>query len=192
VGSEPERAEDADGGLTAALDAGDHALAIEILLSQHGAEIYDYCRRLLGNATAAEDIAQTVFAHAFRDLGSLSGPHAARQWLRGIARHRCLDSLRARRRDLQLIEDRDLRAIADREPAAASADSDPRVGKALAECLDCLDARSREVLVLRFHDEQSFETISKLTHDSPGALRVRMARALQALRRCLERKGIRP
>ena len=192
MGSRPKLAEDTEGGLAVALDAGDRALAIEILLIQHGDEIYGYCRRLLGNAIEAEDVSQTVFAHAFQDLKALSGPPAARLWLRGIARHRCLDRLRARRRDPQIIDDNDLCAVADREPAVASADNDPRVGKALAECLDCLDARSRELLVLRFHDELSFEEISVLTHDTPGALRVRMTRALPALRRCLEGKGIRP
>jgi RNA polymerase sigma-70 factor (ECF subfamily) len=192
VGTRPKLVEDRDSGLAAALGTGDRALAIEILLTHHGDEIYGYCRRLLGNAIEAEDVSQTVFAHAFRDLKALSSPHAARLWLRGIARHRCLDRLRARRRDLQIIDESAVCAVTDREPAVVSADSDPRVGKALAECLDGLDSRSREVLVLRFHDELSFEEISKLTHDTPGALRVRVARALPALRRCLEGKGVRP
>jgi RNA polymerase sigma-70 factor (ECF subfamily) len=48
------------------------------------------------------------------------------------------------------------------------------------------------VLVLRFQDGLSFEEISKLTHDRPGALRVRLSRALPALRRCLEGKGVQP
>jgi RNA polymerase sigma-70 factor (ECF subfamily) len=192
MGSSPKLVEEPDGGLAAALDHGDRALAIEILLTQHGDEIYGYCRRLLGSATEAEDAAQTAFAQAFQSLKDLSNPRVARLWLRGIARHRCLDRLRASRRGPQIIDNHDLCAVADRELAVVSDDNDPRVGKALAECLDCLDARSREVLVLRFHDELSFEEISKLTHDTPGALRVRMSRVLPALRRCLEGKGVQP
>jgi RNA polymerase sigma factor (sigma-70 family) len=183
---------DAGGGLAAALEAGDNALAIEILLIQHGDEIYGYCRRLLGNAVEAEDVSQTVFAQAFQNLEDLSSAHTARLWLRGIARHRCLDRLRARRRNLEVVDHKALCAIVDRELAVVSADSDPRVSKALAECLDCLDARSREVLVLRFQDGLSFEEIGKLTQDTPGALRVRLSRALPALRRCLEGKGVQP
>jgi RNA polymerase sigma-70 factor (ECF subfamily) len=192
VGSRLKLQEERDDGLTAAFAAGDYSLAMELLLLQHADYIYGYCRRFLGNATEAEDVAQTVFAQAFEDLRSLSSPQVAHVWLRGIARHRCVDRLRARRRDFQIVEDSDLCAIVDREPLLVSADSDPRVAQALDECLDRLDERSRVVLVLRFHDELTFEEISKLTHDSPGALRVRMARALPALRRCLEAKGVLP
>jgi RNA polymerase sigma-70 factor, ECF subfamily len=184
--------EEPGGGVTAALEAGDYGLAMELLLMQHGDCIYGYCRRFLGNTIEAEDVSQTVFAQAFQDLKSLSSPHIAGVWLRGIARHRCLDRLRARRRDFQMIDDSELCAFVDPQPGVVLSDSDPRVGQALDECLDCLDERSREVLVLRFHDELTFEEISRLTHDTPGALRVRLARALPALRRCLEGKGVQP
>jgi RNA polymerase sigma factor (sigma-70 family) len=184
--------EDPDDGLVAALDTGNYRLAIEILLIQHGDYIYGYCRRLLGNGIEAEaqDVAQTVFAQAYQDLRKLSDPRVARAWLRVIARHRCVDCLRARRREPQIMDDSDLCLLIDRQLAIGHSYHDPRIGQALDECLDCLDVRSREVLVLRFHDELSFEEISKLTSDTPGALRVRSVRALLVLRRCLERKGV--
>ena len=185
---QPEPGDD----LIAALDAGNYSVAIEILLMLYGDYIYSYCRRVLGNVTEAEDVSQTVFAQALQDLKDLSGPHVARLWLRGIARHRCMDRLRARRRDFQVIDNGDLCSLVDRQIAIAQGDSDPRIAKALDECLDCLDARSREVLVLRYHDDLSFDEISKLTSDTPGALRVRLSRALPALRRCLEGKGVQP
>jgi RNA polymerase sigma-70 factor (ECF subfamily) len=186
--AQPEPGDD----LITALDTGNYSIAIEILLLMYGDDIYAYCRRVLGNATEAEDVSQTVFAQALQDLKDLSGPHVARLWLRGIARHRCVDRLRARRRDFQVIETGDLCSLVDHQLAIAHSDSDPRIAKALDECLDCLDARSRELLVLRYHDELSFDEISKLMSDSPGALRVRLSRALPALRRCLEGKGVQP
>ena len=192
MGSKVNAREAASEGVPEALAAGDHGLAIEILLAEHGDYIYGYCRRLLGNPIEAEDVAQTVFTQALQDLGSLTDVHAAQAWLRGIARHRCLDRLRARRRDFQIINHDDLRLLIDRQSVVGHADRDPRVERALDECMDCLDARSRQLLVLRYHDGLSFEEISRLTSDTPGALRVRLTRALPALRRCLERKGVRP
>jgi RNA polymerase sigma-70 factor (ECF subfamily) len=186
--AQPEPGDD----LIAALDTGNYSIAIEILLMLYGDYIYAYCRRVLGNTTEAEDVSQTVFAQALQDLKDLSGPHVARLWLRGIARHRCMDRLRARRRDFQVLDNGDLCTLVDRQLGFAQGDSDPRIAKALDECLDCLDARSRELLVLRYHDELSFDEISKLTSDTPGALRVRLSRALPALRRCLEGKGVQP
>jgi len=177
--------------LVVALEAGNYRLAIEILVLQHGDYIYSYCRRFLGTATETEDVAQTIFTQALQSLKELSDPHLARVWLRGIARHRCLDRLRARRRDLEIIDDDELCVLADQQLSLAYAHNDPRIGRALDECLDCLDARSREVLILRFHDELPFEEISRLTSTTAGALRVRLMRALLTLRRCLESKGVR-
>jgi len=188
----PKVQSDPDDDLVTALDTGNYSIAIEILLMQYGDYIYSYCRRVLGNAIEAEDVSQTVFAQALQDLKDLSGAHVARLWLRGIARHRCMDRLRARRRDFQIVDNGDLCSLVDCQLAIAHSDRDPRIAKALDECLDCLDARSRELLVLRYHDELSFDEISKLTSDSPGALRVRLSRALPALRRCLEAKGVQP
>src|SRR4051812_16661249 len=59
--------EEPGGGVTAALEAGDYGLAMELLLIQHGDCIYGYCRRFLGNTIEAEDVSQTVFAQAFQD-----------------------------------------------------------------------------------------------------------------------------
>lgn len=176
----------------AALRTGDAGLAIEILLMEYGDYIYGYCRRILGNTAEAEDVSQTVFAQALQDLKHLASAHAAGAWLRGIARHRCLDHLRSRRRALVVSSHKDVGARVDDQLAILQGDSDPRIARALDDCLDRLDARSREVLVLRFHDELSFHEISKLTSDAPGTLRVRLSRALAALRRCLESKGVRP
>lgn len=68
--------------------------------------------------------------------------------------------------------------------------SDPLASRALEDCLDTLDERSRAVLLLRFHDDLPYEEISAILGDSAGALRVRVARSLPLLRRCLELKGV--
>jgi RNA polymerase sigma-70 factor (ECF subfamily) len=184
--------EEMDRGLAAALEAGNDDLVMEILVEMHGDHVYGYCRRMLGSHADIDDVSQTVFVQAFQCLKDLPRIRSARAWLLGIARHRCLDRLKAIRRGPMVLDDRDLRMVADQRPAAPLAGGDPRVSKALDDCLDHLDARSRAVLVMRFHDELSYDEISKLNVDTPGALRVRLARTLSALRRCLERKGMHP
>lgn len=181
-----------DRGLAAALEVGNDDQAMGILVEMHGDHVYGYCRRMLGNHADVDDVSQTVFVQAFQCLKDLPGIRSTRAWLLGIARHRCLDRLKAIRREPQVLDDSDLRVVADQRPAAPLAGGDPRVSKALDDCLDRLDARSRAVLVMRFHDELSYDEISKLSVDTPGALRVRLARTLSALRRCLESKGMHP
>ncbi|HRC59265.1 MAG TPA: RNA polymerase sigma factor [Kofleriaceae bacterium] len=179
------------GKLAAALAAGDHVRAMELLIDGHGEHIYQYCRRMLGNRPDGDDVAQTVFMQAFSGLASLHDVEAARGWLFTIARHRCLDRLRSARRGPSLMGSEDIEALAD-AGAVAPTDEDPRVRRALDDCLDELDEQSRALLVLRFHDELSYDEISKLVAVTPGALRVRVSRALPALRDCMESKGVTP
>jgi len=186
------RREIEDPSLAAALEAGDTARAMAMLVEQHGDAVYAYCRRMLGDRAETDDVAQTVFVQAFQGLARVSRADQPRAWLLAIARHRCLDRLKAARRSPVTVTHDDGCAVAVAGALGDVADDDPRVRVALDDCLDQLDARTRAILVLRFHDELSYDEISALTADTAGALRVRVARALPVIRRCLESKGVRP
>lgn len=182
-------ASDDDQALADALRVGNSGKVMEILVTQYGKHVYHYCRRLLGSNEDSDDVAQTVFVQAFQCLKDLPAIRSPRGWLLRIARNRCLDRLKAVRRRNQRLDYNSHDAI-DEYAADCVMNKDPRVIKALDQCLDRLDSRSRTVLVLRFHDGLSFNEISDLTSDTVGALRVRLARALTALRQCLETKGV--
>ena len=160
------------------------------LIEVHGDCIYRYCRRILGNNEDADDVSQTVFVQAFQSRSKLPQVRNVRAWLLGIARYRCLDHLKLLRCAPRLEDGEDLDVVAEQNPEDPALGGDPLVKKALDECLDGLDDRSRAVLIMRFCDELSYQEITRCTSDNEGALRVRVARALPHLRRCLEKKGI--
>lgn len=191
VPPDPE-AEAPDLELTAALEARDDHRVMEILVDRYGEHVYCYCRRMVRTAADSDDLSQKVFMQAFQDLKKLSRIHSIRRWLLRIAHNRCIDWLRARKRDAKLVDNRDLVMLVDGHAADRTGGDDPRIAKALDDCFDRLDERSRYVLVLRFHDGLPYNEIGDLMSDTAGALRVRLARALKLLRRCLERKGVRP
>jgi RNA polymerase sigma-70 factor (ECF subfamily) len=190
--SELDREDEAERRVTDALRAGDAHVALPLLMDRYGVAVYRYCRRMLGLDADGDDVSQTVFMQAFEAIQRRAPVENVRAWLLGIARNRCIDRLNRRRRGPVLVEEEELeRATGDdgpREPPPG----DPRAREVLDACLDKLDARSRAVVLLRFHDELSYESISRLTGDTPGALRVRVARALTALRHCMEKKGEAP
>lgn len=192
VAPPPEPAADADDLVRAALAAGDGMQAMTIVVQTYGLDVYRCCRRMLGNTDDSNDVSQNVFVQAFRGLKDLERVHNVRSWLLGIARHRCIDWLRVRRRASKLFEHRELCDIADHHAGGDIGSGDPGIRKALDGCLDRLAADRRAILILRFHDGLSFPEISKLLSETAGALRVRLVRALVALRKCLEGKGIRP
>lgn len=190
--SEVDREEEEERRVAAALRAGDAHAALPLLMDRYGVTVYRYCRRMLGLDADGDDVPQIVFMQAFEAIQRRAPVENVRAWLLGIARNRCIDRLHKRRRGPLLVEEGELeRATDDIEPHEPPLDN-PRARQALDACLDTLDARSRAVVLLRFHDELSYDSISRLTGDTPGALRVRVARALVALRRCMERKGEAP
>ncbi len=166
-------------------DAASVRAQVEILARRHGQDIYRRCRRIAGNDQDAFDASQIVFLQAFEELQKgrvLENPLA---WLRTVARNRCLDQIRANR--LVPVED----AALDRASEPGDAMShDPLLSKELDECLDVLDARTRKVMLLRFQEDLSYDEIGARMKDQTGALRVRVARGIVALRRCLRLKGV--
>ena len=176
--------------LTAALSAGDSKHAIEILWELHSDDVFRYCRRMLANDAEAADVTQKVFEHAIKGLGRLRTVDRSSSWLIGIARHRCLDHARSARRDPQLVEPNTLCEIAGPSFIAEPALEDTRTIELLGECLQRLDARDRTLIELRFYQGLPFKAIAKQLGRTPGALRVRLARACLVLRRYLQTKHV--
>lgn len=180
----------ASAGLRDALAAGDARAALPLLMATYGSTVRRYCCRMLGADADGEDVSQIVFIQAFEAIGGGAEIQDVRAWLLGIARHRSLDLLKARRRASALAARVQLERAAFVDTAVQEAIRDPHARKMLDECLGEIDERSRRAVLLRFRDELSFETMSELTGDPPGALTVRVARALRRLRCRLEKRGM--
>ena len=175
---------------TADSDGGDPRAQVDAMARRHDRMVYRYCRRMLGNDADALDASQTVFLQALESLRKGSTVENTEAWLRGIARNRCLDRLRRRAHIPIDSEELEWRVEQAQRERGVMTPTDPLASRALDDCLDSLDERSRVVLLLRFHDDLPYEEISAILGDSPGALRVRVARSLPVLRRCLEAKGV--
>src|SRR5690242_9407015 len=59
--------------------------AFDRLYDRHAARVYHFLRRLTGNETEAEDLAQEAFLAAYASLASWRGEGAFGTWLCGIA-----------------------------------------------------------------------------------------------------------
>jgi len=65
-------------------------------LAEHADGLKGFAARMLGDATAAEDVAQDSFLALYRHLEQVP-PAAYRPWLYRVARNLCLDQLRRRK-----------------------------------------------------------------------------------------------
>jgi RNA polymerase sigma-70 factor (ECF subfamily) len=176
-----------------ALDAGDRRTALDLLSQAHGREIYSYCRMMLGDPERARDALQTTFVQAYEALARFRRGSSPRTWLYSIARHRCLDQIRSTRRwerRATCLDGVSEVAAPDGGPEQALLHEEAR--RALDECLSRLAAHARDAVVQRHIEGLSYEEMAEVSREMPGTLRVRVARAMPLLRRCLEAAGVAP
>src|SRR5262245_18878103 len=154
-------------------------MAIALLVRHYSNPLFRFCRAMLSSDVEAQDVVQTVFLQAFEGVASSRPQATLGAWLCGIARHRCLHRLRSERRRGRT--DPRPEAIAELPAVARPADEQlvaRGASDAIEHCLDGLDVKLRAAVVLRYHQQLSYDEMSGLTGDQPGTLRVRVARAL--------------
>jgi RNA polymerase sigma-70 factor (ECF subfamily) len=132
---------------------------------------------------------------AFRALGSFRKGSSLGTWLHRIVVNACLSKLRARRRrretslDLLSAFDESGRHTAPLSPLSPHAEDTLAREETRAQvraCIDRLPESYRAVLLLRDIEVLDTEEAARALGTTPGAVKVSLHRARQALRRLLE------
>ena len=172
--------------IRAALRANDMRRALTLMMNRYGDEIYRLAYAMTHSYHLAEEVRQQVFVEVYRDLPSFAGRASLRAWVFGIARHRCLDIAKKHRRWTNRFKNE---PPPDEEPDDHEPDREldrSRLAKILASCLAKLAPAARDAVVLRYHQDLSYDEASAIAGDNAGTLQQRVARALPALRRCVD------
>lgn len=172
-----------DDALHRLVQAGQHRQAGEWLVRAHAHEVVSLCRVMSRSRDDADDLAQDVFTRAVQALASFRGHASSRTWLLSIARNRCIDHLRARKRD-------PWRGVSDEPDAIADDTAMPHdlisrracVDQALAE----LAEGERALVVLRYRHGMEFAELAEVFGLREGAVRMRVSRALSRMRSRLD------
>lgn len=168
--------------------------AFRELVEREAPVVIAACRRILGDASEAEDAAQDAFLIAYRRLGSYRGDGALGGWLMRIALREARDrALRRRPATTLTTDDEGLgatlagTALAD-DPVASleSAELASRLRAAIAE----LPLHYREAVSLRYLEDRSFTEIAAVTGRPEPTVRTHLHRGLARLRaRLAEESG---
>lgn len=144
----------------------------------------------------ASDLVQETFLEAQRDFGQFRGTSEADllAWLRQMLLHNVgtfsrrfretskRDVAREVGLSLGASEGGPWNGVADNAPTPSGLAMINEQGAALQRALDRLAADHRRVIVLRYHEDRSFEEIGRLMGRSPDAARKLWTRAMQRLR----------
>jgi RNA polymerase sigma factor (sigma-70 family) len=137
---------------------------------------------VVGDAQAAQDVAQDVFISAFKRFPEPGDSDHARAWVRAAAAHTALNAIRGERR-----RERRQRSAAVEVPAAGpeetvlDAESRTEVRRALSR----LPRKAAAVLVLR-HNGLSYAEVAEAMNVKVGHVGTMLRRAESALRKELQ------
>ena len=155
-----------------------------------------YVRRLLGRSgQSTEDVLQDVFIKAYVNLNDYDRSRPFSPWLYKIAYNEAMSFLRKRRAEPYAISGdegmRMLQEILEDADAPAALDQS-RMKTWIHDALAGLDRRYRDVLVLRFLEEKSYDEISAILEIPMGTVATLINRGKKRLKRNLEATGVVP
>lgn len=165
--------------------------ALGVLVDRHMQATYAFALRLVGNASAAEDITQESFVKAWKHIRRYRFGTNFRTWLLSIARNTAIDWLRKKRE----------RAFSEFETESGNvlidtlADKGPTVIEQLAQAYDMrlleahiasLHPRYRDVVLLRHTSDLTFEEISATLNRPLHTVKSQYRRAVLMLQKLMK------
>jgi RNA polymerase sigma-70 factor (ECF subfamily) len=176
--------DDPDSRLVARIGRGDEAAA-RALVGAKLPRVLALARRMLGDATEAEDVAQETFMRMWRHAGHWR-PGAARfdTWLHIVTLNLCRDRLRRRRETTMPV----LPDIADPAPSTDSALDDAAEMRAVQRAIAALPERQREAILLVHYQDLGNIAAAEALGVSIEALESLLSRGRRSLRKTFARE----
>lgn len=155
--------------------------ALAGLIERYQRPLRYFISRLLDDAQTSEDIIQETWLTVIGRIYGLKKPEAFSIWLYRIARNKVYHHLRRKKVLSELNEN--IPASNENEDDVVSLEDIAKVHK----CLKNLRPEHKEVLMLRFLEQMSYQQISEVLDCNLGTVKSRVYYAKLALRKELEK-----
>ncbi len=170
--------------------------AFRELVERYQRPVFALILRIVRRPDSAEDLAQETFLKAYRALGGFDPGRKFSSWLFKIAHNAALDELRRQGTELLSLD-----APPGPDEAPVEMPEDPKAenplarlesreaGRALERAVARLRPQYREVLLLRFAQELSYEEIAEVLGIPLGTVKIHLFRARAELARAMRAEG---
>jgi len=155
--------------------------ALAELIERHQRPLRYFISNLSENPEMTEDIFQETWLTVIRRISGLKKVDAFTAWLYRIARNKVYQQFRRKRKFAELNEN---------IPVPDNVDADvfsPEDAARVHQCLKTLRPEHREVLMLRFLEQMSYQHMAEVLNCSSGTVKSRIHYAKLALKRELEK-----
>jgi RNA polymerase sigma factor (sigma-70 family) len=169
--------------------------AFASLHNRYRDSIYFMLLKMVSNPSDAEDLTIEAFGKAFRNIESYTPNFAFSTWLFKVATNNCIDFIRKKQASPSII-DQGTDELDDYTINIQSDMPDPEEAlinhqkiKQLREVVDQLKPRYKNLIVLRYYKEYSYEEISKELNLPIGTIKAQLFRAKTLLYNILNKSG---
>ena len=163
--------------------------AFATLVDEHQRYVYNLALRVVKDENEALDLTQETFVRAWTALPNFRGQSQFRTWLYRITTNLCYNRLPSLRRSLNDLGDDVLPDVVKSEDTASNplgAVESNEIRTQLHHAIDQLDANYKILIVMRYHDELSYEEIASLLNLPLGTVKTGLFRAREKLRLALQ------
>jgi RNA polymerase sigma factor (sigma-70 family) len=170
--------------------------AFEALVLDNQKKVYNLALKMTGNENDALDISQEAFIKAFIGLKNFRGDSRFSVWMYRLVYNLCIDFSRKKQRSetsslTYINEDGEYAdlEVPDLRYAPESEAEKRELRQAVADGIDALPPKHKEILIMREVAGLSYEDIARTLNISEGTVKSRLSRARLSLASILSHYG---
>ena len=157
------------------------------IVERYKSPIYNLAARLTGSQSDAEDLAQDVFIRVYETLDRFDVTKRFFPWMYTVALNVIRNDLKKKRSIFFRIQtENDTNKWLKNTNTPEKSVSDNQQQKKLARCILKLPITQKEAVVLRYHQNLTFEEIAEIQTCSVSAAKMRVYRGLEKLNRLMK------
>ncbi len=167
--------------------------AYDALMEMYHDAVFNIVYRMVHNRQEAEDLTQETFIKAYNSINSFNEEYAFSTWLFKIATNHCIDFFRKRKlqtysmdQPMQYKEDEIRHQYADNAPTVDREMVADEKSQIIKQAINRLPEKYRMAIILRHHEEKSYEEIAQILNLPLGTVKARIFRAREMLKKILK------
>ncbi|MEA3344459.1 MAG: RNA polymerase sigma factor [Patescibacteria group bacterium] len=155
----------------------------DILVKRYEAKMMRYGRKFLFNHNDVEDLIQGVFIKAYRNIQSFDASKKFSAWIYRIAHNEFINLIKKKGKEPVSFFNIDI--LLPHHASKESADKDiekKELSKILDKCLDKIDQKYREPIILYYFEDLSYKEIADVLHIPIATVGIRLKRGREIMK----------
>ncbi|MFC1622134.1 RNA polymerase sigma factor [Patescibacteria group bacterium] len=161
--------------------------AFSEIISRYEEKLQKYVVRLIQNTELAEDVVQDTFLKVYRNLRGFDQKRKFSSWIYRIAHNEAVNKIKKETK----IKKFSLDELFVKSPDDVEKDYEKKeLGREVRSCVNELDYKYKDVVVLYYLEDKSYEEICEILNLPLGTVSIRLSRARKLLKEICQKKKL--